>query len=139
MTDQLSAWPTFHYNSDYSADYFHFSDYQQPQQSVQVLPDRTLEQENKCPENEQEFEWMNKRRGGKATDKKPTTFTKHQSIELEKEFLVKNYLVPAKKEELSMRLGLTTIQVKTWFQNRRMKEKRSKKSVESGRNSSSSP
>ncbi|XP_048584810.1 homeobox protein LOX10 [Nematostella vectensis] len=57
--------------------------------------------------------------------KKPrTAFTESQISELEKRFQSQKYLGSKERSELAGTLGLTDTQVKTWFQNRRMKLKR---------------
>lgn len=51
-------------------------------------------------------------------------YSSHQIIELEKEFRLTNYLPSDRRKVLSKELGLTERQIKIWFQNRRMKLKR---------------
>ena len=53
-----------------------------------------------------------------------TVFTELQLLGLEKKFESNKYLSTAERTELANHLHLTQLQVKTWYQNRRMKWKK---------------
>uniref|UniRef100_A0A1I7THV5 Homeobox domain-containing protein n=1 Tax=Caenorhabditis tropicalis TaxID=1561998 RepID=A0A1I7THV5_9PELO len=63
--------------------------------------------------------------------RKRTTFSPEQATRLESEYISDSYMAREKRLQLAHSLNLSENQVKTWFQNRRAKDKRDKKTENS--------